>query len=1095
MASIELNQPTDNLSPNYQKLVTYLKKVRRQWIWVKLLEGFGLFLIVLASLILINFSLDNVLAFSWKMILALQVLMVIVLTAILVLFVVKPLMRQKSDDYFAIHADRAFPNLRNRLINCLQLSRERVPSSAILHAVIDDTVAMVDGLKEHEVFDKRRAKRFWLTVLILSLVLAGYAGVFFDYFSNAVSRFFVPMSGVDAIAAPPIKVTPGDCVMLKGESVKIEVALQGKSREIPKLRYRIGKDGKWERKQLDDKFTYIFKELNEPVEYQVTAGRSRAPDSGSYHIRITDRPAIANIKLGYEYPQYTQLPPKTLAKSDGNISAPVGSRVKITAYPSKPISDAVLSLQGETEKRMDISPEGALLAELEVKKTSFYQIEMTDTDGYENLDPVKRNIRAIADNPPEIGFVQPGADVTLNPNSSLQLLIEARDDYGVAEIALFYEMPSTSEKEVRRWNYQNPQRNASEAYVWSLNHLRLKEGDAVTYYAKAVDTNSLSAQSEKFTLKIVSPEAEKRRMLREEADQLKQLYEIIALQKRNKADTDSHNSLGGKVGVSEGKGDKPTRELIEREILIRSMTSDLSSQMKTATRPLTTIITTLDGLIAKEMSEAIAFLEKLERSERAQSRVVNGLSPVQVADNWRKTASAVQAKIIAILEGLIKRLEERQNIAKTADEVTSKKSKEERERAIKMLQEMIGRLNEYIEAQKRILPETSELPRKPEYFAGDDVAKAEKLAEEEDKWAQILTEGVDEIKLLAEQSFANPTLVSDYKEIIEHTERAADALEQKNIHLAVPLEQLGRELAEELVEDLEMWLPDVPDYIKWDLEGPPDMPDIPMAELPDELSDLIGDLLASEEELTEDVEDVTSSWADSISAAGWAVMDGPISNFSAKGKTGNALPNDIELNGRSGDGRAGKSSGELVENVAKGLDGRTIPTRLINDPFEQGYVEELRPQKTGGSTGGGKRSGAGAEGLSGRYAPKLMDEMNRLANMQSGIREKAERVQKSLQTIGIARRDFDEGVQLMKEVEDDMRDYRYTGITRKQRMIIRSLRRTNDAFSKDMIVWVNKAIHLPKELRDKLLDAMDEAYPSEYEGPLRTYYKALSDSE
>jgi len=1085
MANIELNQPTGNLSPNYKKLITHLNKVRQQWIFVKLLEGFGLLLIVLASLVLINFSLDNVLAFSWRTIFALQALMVVAATTILGMFVAKPLIKKKSDDYFAIHADRASSNLRNRLINCLQLSREKVPSPAILTAVVDDTAAMVDELDVRKVFEKRRAKRFWIVVLVLGLVLAGYAGIFFNYFSNAAKRFFIPMSGVDAIAAPSIKVTPGDCVVLKGESVKIEAVFQGKPRSAPAVRYRIGKDGKWQKEQLDEKFTHIFKTLNELVEYRVMAGRSRAPDSGSYHIRVTESPAVENIKLDYEYPKYTQLPAKTLERTDGNISAPIGSKVNITVYPNKPIAEAVLSLGGETEGKVDISQEGALLAELEVQRTSFYQIKMKDMDGYENPAPIKRSIRAIKDNPPEIGFVQPGADVTLNPNSSLQLLIEARDDYGVADIALFYGVRPVDGREARRWNYEKPKRNTSESHLWAFSTLRLKEGDVVTYYAKAVDTGGLSSQSEKFSVKIVSPETEKRRMLREELDQLKQLYEIIALQKRNKADTDSR---------------KPARQLIEREIFIRSMTGDLSTQMKQATRPLTTIITTLDGLIAKEMSEAIALLEKLERSERPLSR---SRSPSRRSDmvgnlpdkSLRKTVSAVQAKIIAILESLIKRLEERQNIAKTADEAANKTSKEEREKAIKMLQEMIGRLNEYIEAQKRIIPETNELPRKPEDFAKDDVAKSEKLAEEEDKWAKMLTEGVDEIKLLAEQSFANPTLVSDYKEIIEHTERAADALEQKDIHMAVPLEQLGRELAEELVEDLEMWLPDVPDYIKWDLEQPPDMPDIPMAELPDELSDLIGDLLASEEELTEEVEDITSSWADSISAAGWTVMDGPISNFSAKGKTGNTLPNDIELNGRSGDGRAGKSSGELVENVAKGLDGRTIPTRLTNDPFEKGYVEELRAQKTGGSTGGGKRSGAGAEGLSGRYPPKLIDEMNRLANMQSGIREKAERVQKSLQAIGIAKRDFSEGVRLMKEVEDDMRDYRYAGITKKQRMVIRSLRRTNDEFSKDMIVWVNKAVHLPKELRDKLLDAMDESYPPEYEQPLRAYYRALSEAE
>ena len=53
------------------------------------------------------------------------------------------------------------------------------------------------------------------------------------------------------------------------------------------------------------------------------------------------------------------------------------------------------------------------------------------------------------------------------------------------------------------------------------------------------------------------------------------------------------------------------------------------------------------------------------------------------------------------------------------------------------------------------------------------------------------------------------------------------------------------------------------------------------------LEDIVGDLIDREEEMTEDVEDVTSGWLDSLDkGAGWDAMDGPISNMSAKGVTG-----------------------------------------------------------------------------------------------------------------------------------------------------------------------------------------------------------------
>ena len=73
-----------------------------------------------------------------------------------------------------------------------------------------------------------------------------------------------------------------------------------------------------------------------------------------------------------------------------------------------------------------------------------------------------------------------------------------------------------------------------------------------------------------------------------------------------------------------------------------------------------------------------------------------------------------------------------------------------------------------------------------------------------------------------------------------------------------------------------------------------------MAELPGELEDIIGDLMEKEEDLFDEMEDVSSSAIDSLDkGAGWDATDGPISNNSAKGVTGNRLPNTSEIGGRS----------------------------------------------------------------------------------------------------------------------------------------------------------------------------------------------------
>jgi len=181
----------------------------------------------------------------------------------------------------------------------------------------------------------------------------------------------------------------------------------------------------------------------------------------------------------------------------------------------------------------------------------------------------------------------------------------------------------------------------------------------------------------------------------------------------------------------------------------------------------------------------------------------------------------------------------------------------------------------------------------------------------------------------------------------------------------VPLEQLGYERAEEITTNMEKWLPDTPDREKWSQEESANDADkeAPMAELPGELEDLIGELMEEEEDLFDEMEDASSSAMDSIDkGAGWDVADGPISNMSAKGATGNRLPNTSEIGGRAGEGRSGKSSGEFVGDEAVGKGGRKTPSRLTPDPYVKGQIKDHSKDAQGGATGGGKESGQGARG-------------------------------------------------------------------------------------------------------------------------------------
>ncbi len=168
-------------------------------------------------------------------------------------------------------------------------------------------------------------------------------------------------------------------------------------------------------------------------------------------------------------------------------------------------------------------------------------------------------------------------------------------------------------------------------------------------------------------------------------------------------------------------------------------------------------------------------------------------------------------------------------------------------------------------------------------------------------------------------------------------------------------EENGIDNAKTLTSNIEKWLSNTPDRTKWTQEDLLTKTDLNMPELPKELEDIVGKLMEQQEDLFEDMEDANANMAGSFDkGVGWDAADGPIASMNAQGVTGNQLPNNNEMNGRSGEGRSGKSQGEFVEDHASGKGGRNTPTRLDPTPFQKGEVKDDSKDPTGGATGGGK---------------------------------------------------------------------------------------------------------------------------------------------
>jgi len=798
---------------------------------------------------------------------------------------------------------------------------------------------------------------------------------------------------------------------------------------------------------------------------------------------VARKPAVERLDVTYEYPAYTRLEPKSEIDGLGNLSAPVGSAAQLTMHVNKPVAEAGIEYGDGVVQPVTIGVDQRVLrARLWIQKSDTYRIHLTDQQGYTNDPPAQRQIEAIPDAPPQVVLLSPSGDETVAPGDSVEATLKASDNYGLIRVELHLKKNDGAEATVRTWDVPG-RSDASFSYTLELPAEQYHDGDVLTLYAAAVDNCTVpgpgTGESQRVLLQVRDPEGARRRLQEQFSAWEEEVRKILEVQKQARQ---------ASLGLTEPMGPATFASRVEpvraSQIEIRARSLALADQMDSAFVRLLPVKRALLALGSDEMVQAVVMTDALRVAQNpplVRGKVLELL--------------AVQKRIIEVLERILAVLPE---LAKrTLDEMEGRQPSDLPSDVREKLQQLSEKVQEFIDDQKKVIDASEDLRKKPvDDFTEADLEKLRELEALEDDWAKFMKEAYADLSKLPEQDFSNPSLLKEILEIYSDVEMAADALSEKSVEMAVPLEQAGLELAEELTTHIEKWLDDMPDRLKWVMEEPLTDYEVPMAELPTELEDIVGDLMEQEEDLFDDVEDVSSAWTDSLDkGAGWTAMDGPISNMSAQGVTGNVLPNSSEIGGRSGEGRTGKAHGEFVEESATGKGGRRTPSRLTPDPFQAGQIDDRDPTPAGGATGGGKLSGAGGEGLEGPVPPQISQQMQRLAGRQAQLRNRAESAAVQFRVANYPTYQLDAVITTMEKIELDLRSGRYRNVLRQRPILLETLKDTRAFLVGEVRTTYDRSAPLPPYLRDELTDARSQKAPEGFATLLDKYYERLSEKE
>lgn len=233
-------------------------------------------------------------------------------------------------------------------------------------------------------------------------------------------------------------------------------------------------------------------------------------------------PITGDIELTYRYPAYTGLAPRTVAGSNGEVSAPAGTEVRLKTRSDREVDRAEIVVNGEAlplkvEGRRDLS--GSFIA----KKAGHYRFVFYEGKGTKpDATGPEIPLNVEADAPPQVTLMTPAPELEIDPGQKVTLKYEATDDYGLNGLALVFRAPGAKE-ETRVPLQREDGRRSRDTYTWDLGTLKVQPGDRITYYVEAKDNDTVEGPkrgvSRTQVLRIYSA-AEHRRAALEKAEAL-----------------------------------------------------------------------------------------------------------------------------------------------------------------------------------------------------------------------------------------------------------------------------------------------------------------------------------------------------------------------------------------------------------------------------------------------------------------------------------------------------------------------------------------------------------------------------------------------
>ncbi len=416
----------------------------------------------------------------------------------------------------------AFPK-KDIVINALQLERNLgdYTSTQLSKDFIDKTVAQLQQIDEKELFPTQHRKSWKIYSIIVLSVTAVLIGFNWEISAGAVYRwthpqtvFYVPQPFAIEAVSKNINLLGGETAELVfkaagnvPDSLFIDLQASGSidSLRIPQAAL----------KDEDRHYRYTIEAISQNYRYRAYVRARKFWEAWSeistpfYLISVTDRPVMEDLTITITPPPYTRLKPVVQKSNQANISGLAGSQVHIKLRSNRPLKNGELAF-ADHKIPLQISGKDAE-GDFKLIADGPLSIQLEDTRGIANRNPIPFQITVIADLYPDITVLAPESNFELGRDQAILMQLQIEDDFGFSNLQVAYEVHRpvyiAADPLLSLFTIPIPDvydHSQEIFHTWWLSELGLMPEDEVHFHFELADNDLISGPKKTVTSDFIA---------------------------------------------------------------------------------------------------------------------------------------------------------------------------------------------------------------------------------------------------------------------------------------------------------------------------------------------------------------------------------------------------------------------------------------------------------------------------------------------------------------------------------------------------------------------------------------------------------------